>query len=47
MGRTKKRDNERVERKGNRRHTIKGRIRGRRRDNGREIENITRKKERI
>ena len=49
MGRTRERDNERVERKRNRWHTIKRGIgtRGGRRDNGREIENVTRKKERV
>ena len=48
MGRTRERDNERVERKRNRWHTIKWRIKTRRgRDNGREIENVTRKKERV
>ena len=49
MGRTRERDNERVERKRNRRHTIKGRIRirGGGRDKGREIENVSRHEERV
>ena len=50
MGRTRERDNERVERKRNRWHKIKGRIgRGGRggRNNGREIENVTGHDERI
>ena len=49
MGRTRERDNERVEGNRNRWHTIKRRMgsRGGRRDNGREIKNVTRKKERV
>ena len=48
MGRTRKRDNERVERNRNRWHTIKRRIGTRgRRDNGREIKNVTRHEERV
>ena len=48
MGRTRKRDNERVERNRNRWHTIKRRIGTRgRRDNGREIKNVTGHEERV
>ena len=48
MGRTRERDNERVQRKRNRRDTKNRRIgTGGRRDNGRKIENVTRKEERI
>ena len=49
MRRTRERDNERVERNRNKWHTIKGRMGsiGGRRDNGRKIENVTRKKKRI
>ena len=49
MGRTRERDNERVERNRNRWHTIKGRMgsRGGRRDNGRKIENVIRHEKRV